>query len=126
MPSIDLVNTSICSWSSTAVRQDISQVFYGAPNSSVHLLLSQAASDVICSDLYFPLCRKVSGTGGLYGFDSRTQRVYVVVVIYLGTTVIVLTIILLTLCKEGEKMKMERRTERKSQILLNAHAEEGL
>eukprot|EP00731_Ephydatia_muelleri_P031597 Em0023g104a len=125
VPSTDLINTSICTQSSATVRQNVSGIFFGTSNGSVHLLLSQAASDVICSsDLYFPSCRKVSS--GLSGFDGRIQRVYVVVIIYLTTTLIVLAVVMVTLCKEGERMKMERRVELTSQVLLNAHTGSNL
>jgi len=87
---------------------NISRVFYGASNpyTPAHQLLSDAASEIICSnELEFPSCRLGRRNQLPPGFETRIERVYVIVIIYTSTAAIVLAIVVLCICTEDRKMK---------------------
>ncbi len=90
--------------------------------SSPHDFLSDAASEIVCTELLQPFCNVTSSSDDDSGetanseklppgFETQAERVYVIVVIYTGTLATVLVIILSCVCLEGRKMKLERRKD---------------
>ena len=81
-----------------------------------HEFLSEAAKELICSDdFYLPSCSSVESTQSRQktssGFVTAVERTYVIVIIFVGTSTVVLATTLLCIYLEGRAVKRERRRE---------------
>lgn len=94
--------------------QNIGELFYGTAIPT-HQFLSEAAMELICSeDFYLPSCSSVQSTQPRQfssGFVTAVERAYVIVIIFVGTSALVLGITLLCIYLEGRRVKRERRKE---------------
>ena len=92
--------------------QNISELFYGMAVPT-HKFLSEAAAELICSDdLDLPSCNSAQSRQKLpSGFVTAVERTYVIVIIFVGTSAVVLGITLLCIYLEGRAVKRERREE---------------
>ena len=112
-----LTNASITILSRNVLTHIITRIFYGNSNifSSVHLFLSEAAKDLICSrEFMFQSCSD-SMQGDVEqvsaGFSSRTERGYVAVIIFTGALCVVLTLVVFCIFRESDVMRRERKEE---------------
>ena len=114
----DPLNTTRHTFSDSELTHVITRTFNG-PNevfSPPHLLLSQAADEIICSpELTFPSCAEERSGNDREeeelppGFSNRTERGYVAVIIFISAFCVVLMIIITCIYREGKEMKTERR-----------------
>ena len=111
------VPLSTSALSVTTLMHNISRLFYSASNpyTPVHQLLSDSASEIICSsELEFLSCRVGQQHQLPPGFETTVERVYVIVIIYTGTAAVVLAVVVLCICTEDRRMKGDlRRVRRK-------------
>ena len=109
-------STSICdsgniSASIEALDRNISEVFRGLikGDSSIHNFFDVEAVKVLCSDSSNWTACPQKDTKPLRGFETRTEKAYVVLFVFFGACSVVLGIVLLSICYEDRLMKAERR-----------------
>ena len=108
--STSTVTSSITALSATTLMHNLSRTFYNPSNpyTPVHQILSNAASEIICSaELHFPSCTEGRENQLPPGFETMVERAYVIIIIYTNAAAIVLTIVVLSICAEDRKMKGE-------------------
>lgn len=103
--------------SKTELMHIITRIFYGQSDvySSIHMLLSQAAENIICSPEFpfqsclYSMSRESEELST--GFSNPIERGYVTLIIFLGTLSVVLTIVIICIFREGDIMRKERQRE---------------
>ena len=108
----------MCAFSNASLQHRISEIFNGGnASTSVHTLLSQAANELICSDkLTLPSCQPDQQNQDqslrVYGFQTRVERGYIILIIFFASMAIVFGIVVLCICYEDRLMKRESMTVR--------------
>lgn len=108
--STSTTTSSITAVSAAILMHNISRMFYNPSNpyTPIHQILSNAASEIICSaELYFLSCTAGQENQLSPGFETMVERAYVITIIFTSTAAIVLAIIVLCICSEDRKMKGE-------------------
>lgn len=108
--STSTVTSSITAVSTATLMHNLSRMFYNPSNpyTPIHQILSNAASEIICSaELYFLSCTAGQENQLPPGFETMVERAYVIIIIFTNTAAIVLAIVVLCICSEDRKMKGE-------------------
>lgn len=108
--STSITTPSITAVSAAILMHNISRTFYNPSNpyTPIHQILSNAASEIICSaELYFLSCTAGQENQLPPGFETMVERAYVITIIFTGTAAIVLAVVVLCICSEDRKMKGE-------------------
>ncbi len=96
--------------SSVTFERKIADTFRGlnnALNSSVHNFMDAQTEQIICQDLNFGFEPCPEPDSSLPGFQTRTEKAYVVLFVFFGACSVMLGIVLLAICYEDRVMKAE-------------------
>jgi hypothetical protein len=102
--------SDISAASSVTFERKITDTFRGlnnALNSSVHDFMDAQTEQIICQDLNFGFGPCPEPDSSLPGFQTRTEKAYVVLFVFFGACSVMLGIVILAVCYEDRVMKAE-------------------
>ena len=91
----------------------------GGCNSSVHNFMDAQTKQIICEDLKFGFEACPRPDSSLPGFETRTEKAYVVLFVFFGACSVMLGIVLLAICYEDRVMKAEGKLSSGDKMLHN-------
>ena len=88
-------------------------------NFSVHNFIDAQTKQIICEDLKFGFEACPRPDSSLPGFETRTEKAYVVLFVFFGACSVMLGIVLLAICYEDRVMKAEGKLSSGDKMLHN-------
>ena len=114
--------SAIVAASSVTFERKISDTFIGLNsryNSSIHDFMDVQTEQIVCQDLKFGFEACPEPDLSLPGFQTRTEKAYVVLFVFFGACSVMLGIVLLAVCYEDRVMKAEGKASSGDKMLNN-------
>ena len=86
-------------------------------NSSIHDFMDAQTEQIICQDLNLKFEPCPEPDTSLPGFQTRTEKAYVVLFVFFGACSVMLGIVLLAVCYEDRVMKAEGKASNGDKML---------
>lgn len=114
--------SDILAASSVTFERRVNNTFDGLNtrhNSSIHDFMDTQTEQIICQDLKFRFEACPERGMSLPGFQTRTEKAYVVLFVFFGACSVMLGIVLLAVCYEDRVMKAEGKALRGDKMFNN-------
>lgn len=92
-----------------SLHQSISEAFYANSSSSVHALLSESASQLICSPIF--MLASCIDSKIIVGFNTKIEKSYVVLMMIFAGLSVLFGTVLTCICYEDRLMMSERKLQ---------------